>query len=95
MVVIARGWRRRISRFRLVEGEAAPWYMGVAWVDYWRDQVVVLPVPLNIVAGLCRRFWLWIRSPWTSQFTRGERRCFEMGMKAGRWESEVLRAKKP
>jgi hypothetical protein len=47
---------------KLVEhgDEMPPWY-GVAWYEFSRDAAVCLPVPLNLVAGLLRSLWAFLR----------------------------------
>jgi hypothetical protein len=42
-----------------------PRFYGVAWRDYSRDGVVCYPVPVNIVAGLLRGLWHWLKSAGT------------------------------
>jgi hypothetical protein len=82
---------RRSSMLRIYQhGEAAPWWMGLAWYDHYRDIRIAMPIPLNILVGLGRRFYQWLRNPWSKIRTRAEQRCFEKGYRAGRYERDVL-----
>ncbi len=74
---------KRLSRFQLEEGMAAPWGWGMAWRDYAREFVVIMPIPLNIVMGVVRRVYLWMLSPWRRSMTKGERACYERGVRDG------------
>lgn len=49
---------------RVRNGELIPPFHGVAWVELIANQAVCLPVPFNVVAGLLRSMWLWLRGGW-------------------------------
>ena len=74
------GWSVMLDNFTIREGAMIPRWYGVAWHAHNRDATVVMPVPLNIVAGLVRRFWQWLQFGWlkpsvldhTGRFTRDD-----------------------
>lgn len=80
----------RFPMMRIVDGQRAPRYMGLAWYDHYRDFAVMMPIPLNIVAGQLRRIYSWARNPWGGTRTSAEQRCFEKGYRAGRYERDIL-----
>lgn len=41
-----------------------PAFFGVAWHDNMRNRSVCLPVPLNIIAGVARDAYYWLRFGW-------------------------------
>jgi len=43
-------------------GEQSPWFMGVAWRDWGTERIILLPIPINLVAGWLRRGWYELRS---------------------------------
>lgn len=55
-------------RWRLVrrvrEDEIIPALYGVAWQDWRARTVVVMPIPVNVVAGLLRSAWIFLRWGW-------------------------------
>ena len=53
----------RLSMMRIAEGDRLMWWQGVAWVDPMRQSAVVLPIPLNLVVGVLRRVWFFLRCP--------------------------------
>lgn len=59
-----RGWRVVMDNFLVHEGELLPRGYGVAWREYDRDCSVVMPIPLNLIAGSLRRLWHWLRWGW-------------------------------
>lgn len=81
----------RISMMRLADGKKWPWYMGLAWYDHYADHAVLMLIPINLVGGVIRRIYLWVRNPWDGTRTRAEQRCFEKGYRAGRHEREILK----
>ncbi len=85
----------RLTRLRFTEGERWPWWKGFAWNDDMRQYSVALPIPFNIVVGVARRLWLFLRSP---PFFYGdgrlERYWTERGRELQRYEDEMERASK-
>jgi hypothetical protein len=73
----------RLSRFRYAEGDRVPFGYGLAWYEYAENRIIVLPIPINIIAGLARRFYLWCCFPWRHCMTATERECFERGRQQG------------
>lgn len=58
---------KRANSFSLVR-KATPGYelprgYGVAWVRWNTCEAVCMPVPLNVLAGLLRAAWAWMKSP--------------------------------
>jgi hypothetical protein len=55
--------RARTRRFRWVRrvrwADEPPRGFGVAWVEWRADEVVCMPVPLNVLVALSRAGWLW------------------------------------
>jgi hypothetical protein len=48
----------RVSQYFLCrEGNRLPWGWGIAWYELWSAHAVVLPIPINIVAGWWMRLW--------------------------------------
>lgn len=51
-----------------------PWGWGVAWYEPWRDSAVILPVPLNWLAGALYWAWSALAVPsWARHLARVER----------------------
>ena len=73
-----------ITRLRMVEGDRPPRGWGLAWFDFHRQQFVVMPIPLNLLAGAARRLYLWARAPFRNDMTLSERACFDRGFQLGR-----------
>jgi len=75
----------KIPRVRYEEGAAVRFGYGLAWHDFGglRQQIVVLPIPINIIAGFVRRIYLWACYPWRNCMTKGERACYEIGRRDG------------
>lgn len=46
---------RRINQWEIVP---AGW--GAAWPDWSQMQIVILPIPLNIIASRLRNAWIWM-----------------------------------
>lgn len=46
---------------RVGDCESVPWWLGRAWYDTLRAQVVCAPIPLNLVLAFGRAVWLWAR----------------------------------
>ena len=65
----------------------------MAWHDFATNRIVVMPVPLNIVCGLARRFWLWLAYPWRGHMTKSETACYRIGYEQGRKVQPVGRLK--
>lgn len=55
------GWRVVLDDMLVKEGMLIPRWYGVAWREFDRDCSVVMPVPLNLIAGWTRRLWHWLR----------------------------------
>lgn len=56
-----RGWRVVMDNLLIPEGGLLPRGYGIAWRELDRDGVVVMPIPLNILAGWIRNLWHWLR----------------------------------
>ena len=70
------------------EGEIVPWFMGVAWRDLLTSRQILMPVPINIVAGLVRRGWYALRAyglhdPISQAMQNAYWRGYEKGHEAG------------
>lgn len=68
----------------LAEGEACPFWYGIAYYEFDRDCRVAYPVPLHLLVRWLRVAWTWIRfGGWTGAldyaYRRGAERGFEMG----------------
>lgn len=51
---------RRI-RFVIGEVDGVPWYMGIAWDDWNRRQMVCFPLGINVLVRWLRNAWFWLR----------------------------------
>ena len=51
---------RFLSKF-CNEGEILPTGYGVAWHDWQCNRAVCYPIPLNVVVGIARAFYFWLR----------------------------------
>jgi hypothetical protein len=53
------------ERLRLVvrvrECEVIPAWYGAAWTESYRMVAVCMPIPLNVLAAICRGLWVWLR----------------------------------
>ena len=78
-----------LTRVSLAMGDRPPRGYGLAWFDFHRQSAIVMPIPLNVIAGASRRIYLWLRAPWRRDMTAGERACFDRGYRAGRCERSV------
>ncbi|KKM72020.1 hypothetical protein LCGC14_1424710 [marine sediment metagenome] len=56
-----RGWRVVMDNLLIPSGALLPRWYGVAWREPDMDGVVVMPIPLNVLAGWVRRVWHWLR----------------------------------
>lgn len=56
-----RGWRVAIDNLLIQRGEMLPRGYGVAWREWDRDCVVVMPIPVNVFASWVRRAWHWLK----------------------------------
>jgi hypothetical protein len=71
----------RIKRF-IREGEMFPKGYGIAWVEQNRYGAVVMPIPLNVIAGHIRKMWFWLQQgDW---YKTGYDRGYSMGYESGR-----------
>lgn len=52
----------RFFFFEVPQGERIPPWSGIAWVDFYRNRAVAMPIPLNLIAGPLRAAWLWAKS---------------------------------
>lgn len=71
--------RARIIRC-VMQGERIPRGYGVAWVDFERNVLIALPIPLNVVARAVR--WVYfeaMRAGYPSAYDRRLRDAFELG----------------
>jgi hypothetical protein len=76
-----------MARFKIVkridEGSMLPPLYGVAWQDFYRRRAVCLPVPLNVVAGLLRAAWLYMRWGWIPT-PMNPRAAYDKGFRDGK-----------
>jgi hypothetical protein len=80
--------RARFSVRKLCrEGDLLPPWYGVAWDDWNCDRAVCYPVPLNLVAGIGRAIWIWMRHGWRG-VRRNSREAFHQGYELGRFDRE-------
>ncbi len=81
-----RGWRVVMDNMMIHKGEMLPRWYGVAWREADRDCVIVMPVPINLCAGLLRRVWHWLRyaSMSTSALDSLVKRVFDRGYDEGK-----------
>lgn len=56
-----RGWRLVVDYLTIREGDELPPGYGLAWRCWDRDALVVMPVPLNVLAGGVRAAWHWLK----------------------------------
>jgi len=49
---------------KVAMGENIPGFYGIAWVTYNAPVAYCAPVPLNLVIGLARGVWFWLRHGW-------------------------------
>ena len=54
---------RYVNHKTLAEGATLPWGYGIAWVLPYSRQYYCLPIPLNLLVGTCRAFWLKLQQP--------------------------------
>lgn len=73
----------RIGRIRYEQGERVPRGYGLAWHDLFHNQVVVFPIPFNLVARWLRELYFWLRNPWTDAMTRDQRAAYLRGYHDG------------
>lgn len=78
----------RISMWRDAHnGETLPRGYGIAWVEFYADRAVCLPVPLHIIASFIRTAWqkvrIW-RAPdlLRAEYDRGRNDGYEAGYKS-------------
>jgi hypothetical protein len=67
---------------RINHGEMIPPFYGIAWVEYPRPEAVCLPVPLNMLAGMAREFWIFLKHGWRRVHTN-PRMAYYQGIKDG------------
>jgi hypothetical protein len=48
---------------RIDQGEIIPRGYGIAWLRWGSPHAVIMPVPLNLIAGALRRAWFWGKVP--------------------------------
>lgn len=65
------------------QNEIIPRFYGVAWIDYYRDQAVCLPLGVNLLAALVRILYFNIRHP-RLLVTTDPRAAYQQGFRAGR-----------
>lgn len=46
---------------RIGDCESVSWWLGRAWHDTLRAQMVCAPIPFNLVLAFARAAWLWVR----------------------------------
>ena len=66
----------KLTGLQVAQGEAAPWWYGVAYYSPYSDHVVCYPVPLNLLVRWCRNIWWLLR--------RGKRDALAKAYAAGR-----------
>lgn len=52
-----------ISKHVLMEGYELRWWEGIAWYNPKNGEVVTLPIPVNLIYRLWRRFTIWLKLP--------------------------------
>ena len=77
-----------LTELRLAEGEQLPRGYGVAWRLPDRLVYVCLPIPLNLIVGAFRAFWLRVRLPegrdvLDEYYDLGHRSGYEAGRRQG------------
>jgi hypothetical protein len=68
-------------------GECLPAWYGIAWVEWQSDRGVCYPVPLNIIAGVIRATWIWLRHGWRI-VPVNSRDAYAQGLRDGRNENQ-------
>ncbi len=51
----------KLNGIQIAEGEAAPWWYGVAYYSAYADYIVCYPVPINLVVRWSRDIWWGLR----------------------------------
>lgn len=87
-----------IQRF-IPAGEMLPRGYGVAWWRWELDSAVVLPIPINVIAGWLHRVWFWLmrglppsalEARLIAEYRRGEHDRTElMRAEYERWQREA------
>jgi hypothetical protein len=79
----------RMSMWRYAHaGEMLPRGYGIAWVDFYSNRAVCLPVPLHIIASIVRTVWQKVRT-WRApdllraEYDRGHGDGYAAGFKSG------------
>ena len=62
-----------------MEGEAAPWWYGVAYYSPYSDHTICYPVPINLIVRAARAIWWALR--------RGKKDALAKAYDAGKAES--------
>ena len=71
---------------KIDQGEILPRFYGVAWIDWYRDQAVCLPLGLNLLAGCARNLFYSIKN--AGRLVRANPRdAYEQGLRDGRAEA--------
>ncbi|HXJ44643.1 MAG TPA: hypothetical protein VNH18_35475 [Bryobacteraceae bacterium] len=52
------------------EADDMPWYVGIAWDDFFRHQTVYCLLGLNVIARWVREAWLWARYRPPAKYSR-------------------------
>lgn len=63
---------------RISEGQLLPPFYGVAWVVWYSNEAICLPVPLNLIAALAREAWLFCKHGWRPMH-RSPRAAYDQG----------------
>lgn len=72
--------------YRTKPGEETPWWYGFAWADPVRNDVVCLPLGVNVAAAWARAAYLWVRFGFSMQSALSHlsvRAAYELGYKDG------------
>ncbi|WP_305821379.1 hypothetical protein [Massilia brevitalea] len=71
---------------KIAQGEILPRFYGVAWVDWYRDQAVCLPLGFNLLAACARGLFYSIKN--AGRLVRvNPRDAYEQGRRDGRAEA--------
>lgn len=90
-------WGKWVSALELSELARMPKGYGIAWWLPYSDRAYCLPIPLNLIAGAFRAWYLaWRRpcedDPIMAAFQAGKAKGFQDGVSHG-WEQGLLHAK--
>ena len=71
---------------KINQGGLLPRFYGVAWVDWYRDQAICLPLGLNLAAACARNVYYSIKN--AGRLVRANPRdAYQQGLRDGRAEA--------